>query len=488
MPIPKPKQLFWLSILCLIASSTLKGQQKDLYNYQDLSAFYYKKQEDSLKKAWTCPDNYKDKATQKQFKSIWDERTTFFTAAIDDNNYVYDKEVCTYLNEIVAQIQEGNKDYLPLKPFVVLDRSASVNAYAIGGNVLAINLGLISFAKTREEIALTVAHELSHNILQHPENAMKKRAEWLTSVEYKQSMSQVLESDYGRLSRLRKVYENYSFSRNRHQRYHEGDADSLAIILLNNSHIAFAPEFFLRMDSADIQYQQPLQRPLSSYFGTYNIALEETWTKKRSKGLSTRDYDFQTKVGMADSLKTHPDCVVRYNNTVARKTGEGTATPIPERISTKVNRMLIWNMYCNKDLTPCLYRIMQEKDKGNTDAWYDFMFNNVMMSLYKADKDLHRSSTIDIQRKEYISKEYYQLQTMLEQIPRDKLAEGCKQLQNAPFWSSVTPAEKAMQGFQRSLILTDNKDAASDQQLAKQFMESNKTSLYCEYVHPFEKR
>lgn len=488
MPIPKPKQLFWLSFLCLMGSSTLKGQQKDLYNYQDLSAFYYKKQEDSLKKAWVCPDFYKEKATQKQFKAIWEERTSFFTEAISDNNYVYDKEICSYLNDVVAQIQAANKNYLPVKPFVVLDRSASVNAYAIGGNVLAINLGLLSFAKTREEIALTIAHELSHNILEHPENGMKKRAEWLNSDEYRKSMSQVLESDYGRLSRLKKVYETYSFGRNRHQRYHEGDADSLAIILLNNSHISFAPEFFLRMDSADVQYRQPLQQPLKNYFGFYNIVLEENWTKKRSKGLSTRDYDFHSNISVADSLKTHPDCVVRYNNTVARKTENGTATPIPENISKKVNRMLIWNMYCSNDLTPCLYRILQEKDKGNTDAWYDFMFNNVIMSLYKADKDLHRSSTIDIQRKEYISKEYYQLQTLLEQIPRDKLAESCQQLQNAPFWGNVTASEMAMKGFQKSLVLSDKSDAAANQQLAKQFMESNKNSLYCEYVHPFEKK
>ncbi len=242
------------------------------------------------------------------------------------------------------------------------------------------------------------------------------------------------------------------------------------------------------MDSADIQYRQPLRQPLKTYFGAYSITLEDTWTKKRSKGLSTRDYDFHSNNSMADSLKTHPDCVARYNNTLGRRSSDAVSTPVPEYVTTKVNRMLIWNMYCNTDLTPCLYRILQEKDKGNTDAWYDFMFNNVMLSLYKADKDLHRSSTIDIQRKDYISKEYYELQTMLEQIPRDKLAEDCKSLQNAAFWSSVSASEKAMQRFQKALVLSDNTSESANQQLAKQFMESNKTSLYCEYVHPFEKK
>lgn len=486
--IPIPKHLLVLAFLCLAGSSTLKSQQKELSTYQDLSAFYYKKQMDSLKKAWVCPSVYKERLTQKQFKEIWDGRTTFFTAAINDNNYVYDREICAYLDEVVSQIQEANKEYLPVKPLVVLDRSSSVNAYALGSNILAINLGLLSFAKTREEIALTIAHELSHNILQHPEHGMKERAEWLTSAEYKESMGQVLQSDYGRLTRLKKVYESYSFSRGRHQRYHEGDADSMAIVLLKNSHISFIPEFFLRMDSADVQYLQPLRQPLNAYFAAYNITLEDSWIKKRSRGLSTRDYDFQKNHGMADSLKTHPDCVVRYNNTVGRRSADAASTPVPAYISTKVNRMLIWNMYCNSDLTPCLYRILQEKDKGNTDAWYDFMFSNVMLSLYKADKDLHRSSTIDIQRKEYISKQYYELQTMLEQIPRDKLAEDCKLLQSAAFWNNVSASEKAMQRFQKALILSDNMEVYANQQMAKQFMESNQTSLYCEYVHSFEKK
>ncbi len=243
--IPIPKKLLLLSFLCLAGSSTLKSQQKDLYTYQDLSAFFYQKQQDSLKKAWTCPVIYKERSyTKGVLRRSGTAVPVFLQTAIKDNNYAYDKEVCAYLDEIVSQIQAGNKDYLPVKPFVILDRSASVNAYALGGNVLAINLGLLSFAKTREEIALTIAHELSHNILQHPENGMKGQAEWLTSVEYKESLGQVLQSDYGRLSRLKKVYENYSFSRNRHQRYHEGDADSLAIILLKNSHISFNPEFF----------------------------------------------------------------------------------------------------------------------------------------------------------------------------------------------------------------------------------------------------
>jgi len=57
------------------------------------------------------------------------------------------------------------------------------------------------------------------------------------------------DSKYERLSRLKKVLEGYSFSRGRHQRYHESDADSLAIVLLKKSNIAFNAAYFLRLDA-----------------------------------------------------------------------------------------------------------------------------------------------------------------------------------------------------------------------------------------------
>jgi hypothetical protein len=482
--IPIPKHWVLLSFLCLIGSNAIKGQNKALYRYQDLSQFYYQKQKDSIKKAWTCPSVYKDREVQKKYKEIWDQRTDFFSTAITDNNYIYDEEISAYIEDIVAQIQRDNKQYIPVRPFVILDRSASVNAYALGSNVLAINLGLISFAKTREEIALTIAHELSHNILNHPENSMKKSAEWFTSDEYKKSIDQIKDSDYGRLTLLKKVFENYSFSRSRHQRYHEGDADSLAIVLLNNSHISFDPNFFMRMDSADIQYRQPLKQPVKSYFNAYNITIDDAWMKKRSKGLSTKAYDFQENSKLADSVKTHPDCIERYNRTVGRRPANPVATPVPAAISNKVNKMLIWNMYCNYSLASCLYSILLEKDKNGADEWYDFMLHNVVQSLYESDKELHRFASVGVKQKEYISKDYYELQTLMEQIPRDKLEESCKSLQNAVFWSKMQGPEKAL----KSLLATLSTEEEANRKLAKEFIANNNTSLYCEFAHQFEKK
>jgi hypothetical protein len=253
------------------------------------------------------------------------------------------------------------------------------NAYALGSNVLILNLGLIVFSQTREELALAIAHELSHNILNHCENALKEKAEWLTSDEYRNSLKGVLDSKYERYSRLRNIYRDYSFSRSKHQRYHESDADSLAIVLLKNAHIPFRAVYFLRLDSADLEYTQPLKQPLRAYFAAYGLSADENWMQIRRHGLSTANHSFADTSSLPDSMRTHPDCFERYTKTRDRSDAGAQATPIPEGIGGKATKMLIYNLFDDMSLTACLYRVFEEKDKGKADSWYDFMVSSIAL-------------------------------------------------------------------------------------------------------------
>ncbi|WP_207514537.1 M48 family metalloprotease [Longitalea luteola] len=475
-----------ITVLLTIISIPVFSQSRSLYSFQDLSHLYYKKQKDSLAKAWTCPSVYKERSTQKKYKEIWDDRTSFFTGAIQGDNYIHDTEVYTYVDGIINQIVQANKQLIPVKPMLLIDRSASVNAYAIGNNIIAVNLGLIVFSKSREELSLAIAHEMSHNILTHPENAMKQRAEWLSSDEYQKSLNAVLDSKYERLSRLRKVLENYSFSRSKHQRYHESDADSLAILMLKKSNIAFQASFFLRLDSADNIYHQPLKHPVKNYFTAYNLPFDDSWTKKRTKGLSAKSYNFKDTSTLQDSLKTHPDCVERFNKTRSQSVAGVTPTPIPAQLQDKANKMIIWNMYSNMSLTPCLYRIFLEKDKGNTDEWYDFMISNIISGIYYSDRELRRFNAIGVVQKEYISKDYYELQTMLEQIPREQLEQYCKIFQNAGFWKSLPSGEKALKNLMFTLALDPDLSEKNKAKAAKEFTAGNANSMYYEFARIFE--
>ena len=137
---------------------------------------------------------------------------------------------------------------------------------------------------------------------------------------------------------------------------------------MKNAHLNFDSHFFLRLDSADTQYHQPLTQELDQYFTPYGITFGEAWTKKRSRELSTRNHNFKATTINSDSLKTHPDCEERF--AVNRHLSDTTKqlTPIPSTIKEPSHKYMIWNLYNNDALTACIYRILLEKDKGNTDT------------------------------------------------------------------------------------------------------------------------
>ncbi len=482
------RPLFFLMAIATITFSDVKAQSKNPYSYQDLSQLFYGKQKDSIKKNWSCPALYTDKNTQKKYKEIWDSRTDFITGAMENNNYVFQQDIYNYLSGIIEDIVKKNSKLIPGKPILLIDRSAAANAYAIGGNMIVVNLGLLSFAKYREDIAFVIAHELSHNIFNHADNFMKEKAQWLTSDEYKNSLNAVLDSKYERFSRLKKVFEGYSFNRSKHQRYHESDADSLAIVLLKQSNIPFDASFFLRLDSSDIQYKQPLQKPVKEYFTAYSLPFEDWWTQKRSKGLSTKNYNFRDTTGLQDSLKTHPECKDRYAKSLSLSDINAQHTAVPASIQETANKMLIWNMYDNMSLTACLYRILLEKDKGNTDSWYDFMLHNIFAGLYYNDRQLHRFNAISVTPKEYISQNYYELQNMLEQIPRETLEQYYKGLMNQGFWQHQTADAKGLKNFMSTMILDPTDSDKVKAVAAKEFLTSYSTSMYCEFAEHFKKK
>lgn len=65
------------------------------------------------------------------------------------------------INQIVNITPEETCDY----PLVIID-DPSVNAFA-DGNIIAINQGMMDFARSDDELALVIGHELAHNNMRH---------------------------------------------------------------------------------------------------------------------------------------------------------------------------------------------------------------------------------------------------------------------------------------------------------------------------------
>lgn len=85
--------------------------------------------------------------------------------------YLDDPEINDYLNELghrlVAAVPDGRQDF---EFFAVPD--PSINAFALPGGFIGVNLGLILLAQTESELASVLAHEITHVTQRHMARSM----------------------------------------------------------------------------------------------------------------------------------------------------------------------------------------------------------------------------------------------------------------------------------------------------------------------------
>lgn len=463
----------YLIVICPVffLSFTSIGQVFESYTFQQLSKTSYSGYSDTLKKRKSCPKKFDNKKTQKQFEEYWYGRNTHIAEAIDNNNFVKDNLVLPYLLQIVQQIRDHNKTLIPYNITVLLDRTDVANATSFGEHILSLNAGIVLRSNSREELALYVAHELAHDILKHTENAMMERASIITSKDYEEAMKDILSSKYERYTKLVKIFEGFSFDRNRHSRYSEESADSLAITLLSNSNISFDASSFLNLDTMNNQYEWELKKRPAEHLKELNIEIDQQLFLKKVKGLSAANHNFKDTTIKEDSLKTHPDCALRYSKNIGRNSKENTKTPIPEDVKQAAFEIGLMDQYVNKRLTRCFYRLLQQKEKKDTINYYSAMSSAIFHYLLFTIKDMERFNAVQLRRKKDVSNDYFSLQNFMEQIPEKKLDEICIKLDN-----NNATATKEFQEFIDYFKLLYITAPESRESILKEFIEKYKAS------------
>jgi hypothetical protein len=473
----------YLLLLAMVLTTCKQSfSQGQLYSINDMSSVHLKKLAEEMKKSWTCPADYSDKKTQKSFCEIWQSRTDYLIASIRDNDFIHQPEISKLLDEIATELYEKNKSKIKSKPILLIDRSAIVNAYSIGNNIVVVNLGLINFCQYEEELAMVIAHEISHDVLDHSISSMKKKAEWLNSLEYKEFIKDLSSDKYNRVTKLVNTFKEYSYNRNKHGRYGESSADSLAVQFLLNTKYGFNAAYFLRLDSSDLEYKTPLKSDLQSYFKSYNIEINPLLLGKKGKGLSNKQNTFNNTNEINDTLKTHPDCIERFNSTKMLSSLNAPKTPINQSIKELSVKSMIWNLYRNGNLTAAMYRLLLINDRGINDGWTAFMFTNILISLYNEDAMLNRSNVINIKPKEYIGKDYYSLQNYFEQLPAEELDKVKSEALKFPL-KNISSTEKEFRSILSDVSNNPQNFKYANKTYKKEIFKTLENNIYAEYFY-----
>ncbi len=387
---------FSLAAALLICIAGFAKAQSATQYFSPLSTDVYTTKIAALK-ARKVPVKYTDKKEQSTYAGIIKDRDQSILSDFENNRIVHDTMLLNKCNRIVQKIKEANKNYSFDSISVFINRSSVANASCYGEGTLFVNLGLFLWIDNDDELALIIGHELSHQFLDHLESKIKKNITLMSSDDFINEMKAIKKSSDGKYERYKNLMKSLVTENGKHSRYKESEADSLGVVLARNAgyDVKSAATVLLKLDHVEDIF---VSDKLYSVKAAFEKAVPDTFVfakPRKYNGLSmvhvtmNADKDF-------DSVKTHPDCIVRYKQIMGTPaTGQETSccgklnTPLKE-IKERALVELIRYEYEAKNLTLCAHFCLFAMQNGFTGSFYDYYLSLCFSKIYEADRNLEK--------------------------------------------------------------------------------------------------
>ncbi len=313
-----------LVVSALLCSLSLRAQ-KVVEPFSEKSSTAYKK-EIARFQAREAPVRYaKSRDAQRAYKSYVDARNQYLIDAFAGDELMRDWPALARCERIMSQLRLGNPAYGLNGIQYFIARSAEPNARCFGEGTLFINLGLLPLVRTDAELAFIMSHEVAHQLLGHPETAIRERVDRQTSKTFQKEVRSVAADPGAYADRYFTLLRRVSLESGAHSRQAEVEADSLAIILVTNAGYprAEAAGFIMTLSGSD---------EIISGSGLYDVPKKLAppaaggRAAKSYVGLSGVKVSLKRGKSELDSLRqTHPDAPLRYT----KMTGEPAPAATP---------------------------------------------------------------------------------------------------------------------------------------------------------------
>lgn len=256
-----------------------------------------------------------DKSIRKNCIDNYTELNKEFKLKIKKGTFINDTFYSTYLNNLLQQIVENNPEYDQIKnTTLLLAFSENPNAYAIGDDVVVLELPLITKLKSEHELAFIICHEISHNLLKHSYKSIVKRAKYAKSDVLKKQIKTVKKTKFGKGAMASNFLKETVYSNRKENRFKEHEADSLGTILFKNSfkdNHGIVLQTLKTLETLDVATDSLVTDDYKRLFTTSNQPFNDQWIN--TEEFSKYKYDKTSKFWNVDSLRTHPDALVRAN-------------------------------------------------------------------------------------------------------------------------------------------------------------------------------
>lgn len=345
-------------------------------------------------------DNYSSKISSK-IATDFKEFAKDFNKEINDGGFVFDKKLNDYVNGILAQLRENNKD-IPSDIDILITKNNSLNAFCIPNNTFVLNMGLFYWLENEEQVAAVIAHELGHKILEHTTKNKKKSIEEAQSNQTKQDIRTITLTKYGKYDYAFELFKSKLYVSKEAERKQELEADSLGYEIYRKS--KYAKSEFLSALNLMARYDtlKPKGLKIEIYkrmFDLPNQTFDEKWLLKED--FSKYNYSlFKEKIDK-DSISTHPETVDRIARIKALFPETIDKTKVEQSkefkaISTIAEMEIVPNLYSKEKFGDAIYACLLALQKEDMhQEYYKKWLGNCFQKIYEGRKNYTLNRYLD---------------------------------------------------------------------------------------------
>lgn len=366
---------------------------------------------------------------KSDYKKLYEDRYTMLKEYSTQNRIIADSFANNYLQQLVAAVFSKNPSLDPSKYRIRFTRDHWPNASSLGEGTIVFNIGLFTKLLNESQVAFVICHEIAHYHLSHSQNRIDQYVTTINSKEYQKELKRILKSEFQQGRQAESLVKGIVLNNRKHSREHESSADSMAIELMKNTvfRVEDALSSLALLDSVD-EDKYNVSPALEKLFNFSQYPFQQAWVKEEQTLMAAAaSSEAKENSKEKDSLKTHPDCLVRISQISSKVNSYSqpgkVSNPINGALFKELQRLfdyeIIEHCYRSDYVSRSFYHTLQMLQLYPEDAYLAANIGRCLNKFHQSQKAHILNRYIDLPSP-YIDPKYNKV---LEYLQRLRLAD-----------------------------------------------------------------
>lgn len=363
--------------------------------------------------------------TGNELSKIYKEFDKEFEKKVKEKDFAFNSVFDAKVKNLIERLRKNNSQ-IPQNLKILIAKDNTPNAYCFADGTFVINMGLFNWLNNDDQLAAVISHELGHKISEH---TLKTFLSMIEQDKMDRMVVQDIKSTKeNRNQRAFDVMKNRIYRKGAENRKQEMQADSLGYVVFKNSDFKKAEYVNALKRLEDFDTISPRELKVETYKKYFNLPKQEfkdKWLKKEDFSLYNYNH-FKEKLNK-DSLKSHPEMVLRINN--LKKLFPELKNDVPDEkpsdsYSTveKIARMeTLPNFYHSEDYGVGIYASLQFLQDNEEEKYYKNWLGKCFAKIYEARKNYNLNRYLDRVDPKNQSESYQQFLNFMWNLSLDEI-------------------------------------------------------------------